>query len=91
MPTAGTGRTFNEANIRYCQFQKARLQFIEPRISSDFAIDAFNTLVNDFNSRCSNFRYRQGDLSNVQSELAQKQAELQAQAQRIMNGWEAHR
>ncbi|MGO9400300.1 MAG: hypothetical protein ACLP19_21015 [Xanthobacteraceae bacterium] len=86
-PPIGTERTFNEANLRYCKFQKARLEYMEPRAVADFQVDGFNRLVDDYNSRSASYRYRQIDWSKVQSELAEKRVELEAQAQRIINGW----
>jgi peptidoglycan hydrolase-like protein with peptidoglycan-binding domain len=87
MPPVGTERTFSEANIRYCTFQKVRLEFIQPRASTRFEIDEFNRLVDDFNSRCGSYRYRPSDRSTVESELIQKRLDLESQAQRILNGW----
>jgi hypothetical protein len=91
MPPIGTDRTFTEGNIRYCKFQDARLEFMKPRLITNFQIGAFNRLVDDYNSRCSSFRYRKNDWSKVQLEVTEKQAELEAQAQRIINGWSAQR
>jgi hypothetical protein len=89
MPPVGTGRSFNVGNIRYCEYQNARLEFIRPRISTNDQIDEFNRLVGDFNSRCSNYRYLANDRSSVQAEVTQKQSDLEAQAQRIIDSWGA--
>jgi hypothetical protein len=89
MPPVGTDMSFSEANVRYCEFQKARLQFIRPRISTNFQSDQFNRLVDDFNSRCGSYRYLPSVRSSIQVELAQKQSDLEAQAQRIVNSWGA--
>jgi hypothetical protein len=91
IPPIGIGTEFSQANIRYCQFQKARLEFIEPHVFNNTQVDGFNRLVDDYNSRCSSFRYRQSDWSAVQSDLVEKRAELEAQAQRIIDGLGAER
>lgn len=88
MPPVGTDTLFTQSNIRYCMFQEVRLDFIKPRVSTNYEIDKFNQLVSDYNSRCGSYRYMPGDRSAVEAELSQKRSGLELQAQRVLNSWQ---
>ena len=88
MPSVGTDLSFTETNIRYCMYQRVRLDYMKPRVSSNFAITKFNLLVDDYNSRCGSFRYRPNDRSAVEAELPLKRSDLELQAQSTLNNWQ---
>jgi peptidoglycan hydrolase-like protein with peptidoglycan-binding domain len=87
MPPIGTDRNFSEGNIRYCMFQKVRLEIIQPRISTNYESGEFNRLVDDYNSRCGSYRYIRSDRNAVEAELIQKRPDLMFQAERILSEW----
>jgi hypothetical protein len=88
MPPVGTDTHFSKSNIRYCMFQEVRLDYIKPRISTNYETDKFNQLVDDYNSRCGSYRYMPSERSAVEAELSQKRSGLELQAQRVLNSWQ---
>ncbi len=68
-PPVGKGLTFSTAQIRYCVYEKVRVEAMRDIIDSNFQVAIFNQYVDDYNSRCSSYRYRRGSLQSVQSEL----------------------
>lgn len=64
-PPVGTNHIHSSAEIRYCLAEEIRLEALEPRITANSQIDAFNSLVSDYNSRCGSYRYRQGGLAGA--------------------------
>ena len=86
-PPIGANLQFSEANIRYCSFQKVRLEFIKLRISGNDEINEFNSIVDDYNARCAKYRYRVADRTAVEAELFSKKSQLEGDAQRMIDGW----
>ncbi len=89
MPAPGTDRVLSRSEVRYCVFQKERLDIIRDLVSNNREIDRrrFNALVNDWNSRCSSFRYRQGVLQAIEAEVPGKRQSLRLDAQRLISSW----
>lgn len=71
VPPTGSGRVFNQSQIKYCLSEKIRISAWEGLLDeySETSVDAFNAAVNDYNTRCSNFRYRAGTLESVSAEV----------------------
>ena len=76
-PSIGTAN-FTRANIRYCEFQRVRLEALRSLVSSDNG-STFNGLIEDWNSRCSRYRYRPSDKSAVDLEIITRRSALQAE------------
>lgn len=86
MPPAGEGLVLNGPQIRWCVFEKARLETMKDLISEDHEISAFNTYVGRYNERCTRFQYRQGLLDVIEGELTREGKKLQAEgAERILS------
>ena len=86
MPPIGAGNALGEAEVRYCIFQKARLEFIRERVTS-FEVQELNRMVDDYKSRCASYRARHTDRIAVEKELTEKRLELDSQAERILLAW----
>ncbi len=86
MPPTGEGLVLNGPQIRWCVFEKARLETMKDLISEDQEISAFNTFVGRYNERCTRFQYRQGLLEVIEGELNREGKRLQAEgAERILS------
>ncbi len=89
-PPVGLGLSFSKSNIRYCVFQKQRLEFVRA-IAPDAVLTYFNMMVYEWNSRCSSYRYRADDQAAVQSEAVGRMDELRGDASRLRDEWMARR
>jgi hypothetical protein len=78
--------TLTLPQLRYCRFEKRRLEILEPQTPPS-AYGAFNARVDDFNSRCGQGRYSSADGAAIDIEVAARQAQLSAEANEILNGW----
>jgi peptidoglycan hydrolase-like protein with peptidoglycan-binding domain len=87
IPPIGRGLQFTVSNVRYCMYQKVRLENIKPELRTAIESDSFNELVRDYNSRCSDYMYFERDRGTVEGELLLKGAELRLQAQRTLQEW----
>lgn len=90
-PPVGRENVLDEANIRYCLFQRVRLDATKRLVSYDFEIDELNKRVEDYNSRCGSYRYRNQDKSAVEAELIFQRPGLEADADRIVRSWRTAR
>lgn len=86
-PPVGQDNVLDEAEVRYCLFQRIRLDAMKRLVSENLETDEFNTLVRDYNLRCSSYRYRTQDKSSVEAELTLRRFSLEADADRIVTGW----
>lgn len=86
IPPAGTGHALNLAQLKYCLFEEARLDYIKARMS-DALVDQYNVRVDDYNLRCSDFRYRVNDMPTAQAGVRAQQSEISRQAQALINKW----
>jgi len=68
-PPVGQGLTFSTPQIRYCVYEKVRVEAMRDVIDSNFQVAIFNDYVDDYNNRCGNFKFRRGSLQAVQAEL----------------------
>jgi hypothetical protein len=89
IPPVGSGHSLTTSQIRYCIYQKQRIEIIRGLLDSanSYHINNFNELVDDYNSRCSSFRYRRGSLQSVQQELGNANSQLQEEARQLVSSW----
>lgn len=89
MPPVGRGHKLYTSQIRYCVYQKQRIEVIRNLLDStnSYHLGKFNDLVDDYNSRCSGFLYRGGSLQSVQQELGNANSQLQEEARQIVSSW----
>jgi len=82
MPPVGENQTLGTKQIRYCTYEKTRIDAIESLVSNSNSSDVskFNGLVADYNSRCSSFRYRSGELQRIEAEIAQNRLAIENKA-----------
>lgn len=85
-PPIGSGRELSRDELRYCQFQHARIARAKSLSSSDEEISNINAVVDDFNTRCSNFRYREDDMTTVKADLAVRRSDTDREARRLLAG-----
>jgi hypothetical protein len=81
-PAIGTDLPFSQANLRYCTFQKIRLDAAQALGKGD--VERFNSFVDDFNSRCASYRYRAADKIAVDSEARDRRLTLEAQGRALL-------
>jgi hypothetical protein len=89
-PGVGSRQHLSLSNLRYCQFQEARLRLVKPKVQSAEDTRAFNMLVVDYNSRCSDFLYRDSDAATVSAELNSNRERLAAEVDEIVAAWRGH-
>lgn len=87
MPAAGTGLTLTRANIRYCAFQRVRIEAARPLVQAGTQGQRLNAAVDDYNSRCSDYRYRQSDKDAVDGELLLKRSLLESEGRALAVSW----
>jgi hypothetical protein len=81
-PAIGTDLPFSQANLRYCTFQKIRLETAQSFGKVD--VERFNSFVDDFNSRCARYRYRAADKTAVDSEARDLRLTLEAEGRALL-------
>jgi peptidoglycan hydrolase-like protein with peptidoglycan-binding domain len=86
-PPIGSGGLLTRSNIRYCRFQKARLESIEGDLRNSLETEQFNKLADDYNARCFNFRYYENDLRIVEEEVRGRAATLIQEGRTISAAW----
>ena len=85
MPPVGQNLVLSVPQVRWCVFEKARMEMMKELATDDEEITAFNTYVSRYNARCAQFRYRQGVLATIEGELGQQGRRLQSEgAERIL-------
>ncbi len=86
MPPVGENLVLNGPQVRWCVYEKARMEMMKDLATEEEEITAFNTYVSRYNARCAQFRYRQGMLAAIEGELGQQGRRLQAEgAERILS------
>ena len=85
MPPVGQNLVLSVPQVRWCVYEKARMEMMKELATDDEEITAFNTYVSRYNARCAQFRYRQGVLATIEGELGQQGRRLQSEgAERIL-------
>lgn len=87
MPAAGTGLALTRGNIRYCAFQRVRIEAARPLVQAGVQGQRFSAAVDDYNSRCSDYRYRQSDKDAVDGELLLKRSSLESEGRALAASW----
>ena len=87
MPAVGTGLALTRANIRYCAFQRVRIEAARPLVQAGVQGQRFSAAVDDYNSRCSDYRYRQNDKDAVDAELLGKRYSLESEGRALAASW----
>jgi hypothetical protein len=87
-PPIGTNNILSGAQIRYCLFERYRVDGAETQVNQygEESVDLFNSMVDDFNSRCSSYRYRVTEYGPIASEANQRQATLKLEGMRRLLG-----
>ncbi|MET4524062.1 tetratricopeptide repeat protein [Bradyrhizobium sp. JR18.2] len=87
MPSVGTGLALTRANIRYCAFQRVRIEGARPLIQAGVQGQRYSAAVDDYNSRCGDYRYRQSDKDAVDAELLGKRYSLESEGRALAASW----
>lgn len=87
LPSVGTGLALTRANIRYCAFQRVRIEAARPLIQAGVQGQRFSTVVDDYNARCSDYRFRQSDKDAVDTELIGKRYSLESEGRALAASW----
>ena len=90
MPAVGTGLALTRPNIRYCTFQRVRIEAARPALAGAVQQQSFNATIDDFNARCSDYRYRQSDKDAVDAELPRKRFSLEAEGRALAASWRSN-
>lgn len=90
MPAVGTDLPLSRSNIRYCSYQRVRLEAARPIIETDSQGQRFSVAIKDFNSRCSEYRYRQSDRDAVETELLGKRFALETEGRSLAGSWRSN-
>jgi hypothetical protein len=85
-PPTGSGRELSRDELRYCQFQHARIARAKSLSSTNDEISNVNVAVDDFNSRCSSFKYREDDMTQVKAELSRRSSNIDQDARGLLTG-----
>ena len=81
-PPVGRDLGLNRNQVRYCVFEKARLNAMSEELNrySDRQVDLFNDHIDDYNIRCGSFRYYRRDMEVASSEADSYRDILRRQA-----------
>jgi hypothetical protein len=85
-PAIGSGQVLSQGELRYCQFQHARIVRAKALSTTHEEIENVNGAVDAFNARCSHYRYLESDMTKVRSEVENKQADIERDAQALLIG-----
>lgn len=91
MPERYSTGTYSRGNVRYCEFESARLEALDSLMyaESNGVISMFNAAVDDYNARCARYRYYERDMAAVRAELAAARAQISADARLTLQRWRA--
>jgi hypothetical protein len=87
MPPVGSGVSLTRSNIRYCSFQRIRLEAARPLIQAGAQGQRFSAGIDDYNSRCSDYRYRKSDKDAVDAELPGNRYLLESEGRALAASW----
>jgi hypothetical protein len=90
MPPVGTDVALTRSNIRYCSFQRVRLEAARPLIETNPEGQRFQAAISDYNSRCGDYRYRQSDEDAVDAELTGRRIALEAEGRSLAASWRSN-
>lgn len=89
MPPIGTQNVLDASQLRYCAFEKVRLNAMQPIIvnGGEQATSQFNLRVDDYNARCGSFRYQGEDLEAARSAASLATPQLTTEAETQAREW----
>jgi len=86
MPPLGEGRVLTEPQLRWCEFEKARIEAMKEFMSSDEETGASNTYESRYNRHCANTKYSGKLLALIDREFLAEGKRLQAEGvERILS------
>lgn len=81
-------RTFSRGNIRYCTFEKFRLEHLQRLDLENAVVPSFNSAIVDYNAACGGrFQYLPDDHNAVEAEVRERGALLRSQANDRLRSW----
>lgn len=81
-PPHGETFVYTLSQLRYCEFNFARIEAMRPHVKSDAQNAHFNKKVADFNAVCANGQYYTDDQKRISRELAAQSSRLEVEARR---------
>lgn len=80
---------FSRGNLRYCQFESARITAVKDMISNETTqvISRYNDAVADYNRHCSNYKYYEFDLDAVKKEISENSNKINSSAKMMLQDW----
>jgi hypothetical protein len=85
-PAAHSTSTLTPAELRFCLFQQARLDYIRDALTPSDGTN-FNSLVDDWNSRCVKRQYWDRDENTSRSALLLARPRLKTEAEALLRKW----
>ncbi|MDI1264715.1 MAG: hypothetical protein PS018_15790 [bacterium] len=86
-PTYDGAGVFSAREIESCLAEEVKLDHLRTLITSENAIDRFNTLINSHNQRCGSFRYRDVDMSSARAAVRASTYNMQLEAEALAEAW----
>ena len=86
-PPAKPGVLLDRNQLRYCMFNKERLNDVDPTIKTLAFLSKLDAVVADFNARCGHVKYMTDDFKQVSAELQIAQPRLREEAQALSRQW----
>lgn len=86
-PPATPGVLLDRNQLRYCMFNKERLNDVDPTIKTLAFLSKLDAVVADFNARCGHVKYMTDDFKQVSAELQIAQPRLREEAQALSRQW----
>ncbi len=86
-PQGAPKSVFSRENLRYCLFERARLEHVRTLLRQETFDRPFNEAVDDWNKYCSEYQYRQPDRDAVEAEVKANQFKLRDHARERVDAW----
>jgi hypothetical protein len=86
MPVAGANAILTLAELRYCEFERERIDHLRPMITEDVRT-RFNAAVGAFNAVCIDRVYWDSDMARVMTERAVRRVAIDGQAEDVLANW----
>ncbi len=85
-PAPGTKSVLQLPELRYCEFQKERLNSVRTMISGAL-VQRFNAAIDDLNARCGSASFDQRDMDTVTNQRAANKESLAKDGAAMLTGW----
>ena len=86
-PPTGRGLLLDKSQLRYCMFNKERLNNVDPTLRTLTFMSKLDSVLADFNARCGQVKYMSNDFKGVSAELDAARPELRREAQDLATQW----